>query len=51
MLRMDISLIMKLTIMKIAIHAAETPREGSLYQNIDIGLRFCFILCRKMPNI
>ena len=48
MLRMNISLIIKLTIMKTVIHRAETHREGSMSQNIDIGLRFCFILCRKM---
>ena len=34
--------------MKIAIHVAETHSEGSVSQNFEIGLSFCFILCRKM---
>ena len=49
---MDISLIMRLTIMKIAIHVTETDWEGRVSQNLDTGLSFCFILCRKVdfPN-
>ena len=34
--------------MKIAVHVAETHSEGRVSQNFDIGLSFCFILCRKM---
>ena len=39
-------LVMKLTIMQIAIHVAETHWEGRVSQNFDIGLSFCFIVCR-----
>ena len=45
---MDISLIMKITGMKIAIHVAETRLEGRVSQNFDLGLRFCFISCRRL---
>ena len=45
---MDISLIMKMTGMKIAIHVAEIRWEGRVSQNFDIGLSFCLILCRKL---
>ena len=34
--------------MKIAIHVTETDWEGRVSQNFDIGLSFCFILCRKV---
>ena len=46
---MDISLVIKLIIMKIAQHVPEIHWEGRVSQNIDIGLSFCFILilCRK----
>ena len=47
-LNMDISLIMKITGMKIAIHVAEIRWEGRVSQNFDIGLSFCLILCRKL---
>ena len=45
---MDISLIMNITGMKIAIHVAETRLEGRVSQNFDIGLSFCFILCSRL---
>ena len=47
-LNIDISLIMKRTRMKTAIPDAEIHWEGSLSQNSDIGLSFCFILCRRV---
>ena len=47
-LNMDISLIMKITGMKIAIHVAEIRWEGRVSQNFDIGLSFCLILCMKI---
>ena len=33
--------------LKTSIHIAEIYLEGSASQNSDIGLSFCFILCRK----
>ena len=36
--------------MKIAIHVTETDWEGRVSQNLDIGLSFCFILCRKVEK-
>ena len=45
---MNISLIMNITGMGIAIHVAETRLEGRVSQNFDIGLSFCFILCRRL---
>ena len=45
---MDISLIVNITGMIIAIHVAETHWEGRVSQNFDIALNFCFILCRKL---
>ena len=47
-LNMDISLIMKITGIKLAIHVAEIRLEGRVSQNFDIGLRFCFMLCRRL---
>ena len=47
-MNMNISLIMNITGMKIAIHVAETRLEGSVSQNFDIGLSFCVILCRRL---
>ena len=43
----DISLIIGFIIMKIGIHVAEDCLEGTLSQNVDIGLSFDFILCRS----
>ena len=40
---MDISLIINITGMRIAIHLAETHLEGRVSQNFDTGLSFCFI--------
>ena len=45
---MDISLVMKITGIKLAIHAAEIRLEGRVSQNFDIGLSFCFMLCRRL---
>ena len=40
-LNMDISLVMKLTFMKLAIHDAEIHCEGRVSQKFDIGPSFC----------
>ena len=45
---MHISLIINITGMKIAIHVAEIHWEGSVSQNFNIGLDFCFFLCRGL---
>ena len=45
-LNMDFSLILTLMCMKIFIHSAEICFKGSLSQNFDIGLSFCFMVCR-----
>ena len=45
-LNMDFSLIRTLMCMKIFIHSAEICFEGSVSQNVDIGLSFCFMVCR-----
>ena len=37
-----------ITGMRIPIHVAETRLEGRVSQNFDIGLSFCFILCRRL---
>ena len=47
-MNMDISLIMKITGIKLAIHVAEIRLEGRVSQNFDIGLSFCFMLCRRL---
>ena len=44
-LNMDFSLIIALTCMKICIHNAEICFEGSVSQNFDTGLSFCFMVC------
>ena len=44
---MDISLTDALIGLKIFVHIAETCFEGSVSQNYDIGLRFCFIVPRR----
>ena len=38
---------MILTALKTYIHAAKTHLEGSMSQNFDIGLSFCFMLFRR----
>ena len=45
---MNISLVIKVTIMKIAIHVAGIHYEGRVSQNFDIGPSFYFILCRRV---
>ena len=43
----DISLIITPIHLKTPIHLAETHLEGSVSQDFDIGLSFCFIVCRR----
>ena len=43
----DISLDMRLTCLKMAMHVYETHLEGRVYQNFDIGLSLNFIACRN----
>ena len=45
-LNMDFSLIMALTCMKMCIPNAEVSFEGSVSRNFEIGLSFCFMVCR-----
>ena len=44
---MDFSLIMALICMKSCIHSAEIFFEGSVSQNFDTGLSFCFMVEKK----
>ena len=44
---MDISLNIVLTSLIICICIAEIYMEGSVSQNFDLGLSFCFMLCRR----
>ena len=44
---MDISLIIAPICLKICMCTAEICMEGSVSQNFDLGLSFCFMLCRK----
>ena len=44
---MDISLTTALIGLKSFIHIAETCFEGSMSQNFDIWLSFCFVVCRR----
>ena len=44
---MDISLIMVLIRLNIYMCIAEICMGGSVSQNFDIGLSFCFIVCRR----
>ena len=46
-LNKDISLDMRLTCLKIAMHVHETHLEGRVSQNFDIGLSSNFIACRS----
>ena len=39
---------MKITGIKLAIHVPEIHLEGRVSQNFDIGLSFCFMLCRRL---
>ena len=45
-LNKDISLDMRLTCLKMAMHVYETHLEGRVSQNVDIGLSLNFIACR-----
>ena len=45
---MDISLVIKVTIMNIATCVAEIHCEGNVSQNLYIGPNFYFILCRRV---
>ena len=44
---MHISLIMALICLKTCICIAEIGMEGTVYQNVDIGLSLCVIACRR----
>ena len=33
--------------LRFSIHVTRTQLEGRVSQNIDIGLRFCFIVCKR----
>ena len=44
---MDISVIITLIFMKNCIHITKVCLEGSVSQNFDKGLSFCFMLCRR----
>ena len=44
---MDISLIIAPISLKICICIAETYMEGSVSQNFDLGISFCFMQCRR----
>ena len=46
-LNKDISLDMRLTYLKMAMHVYETHLEGRVSQNFDIGLSLNFIACRS----
>ena len=44
---MDISLIIALTCSKTCMCILEICMEGSISQNFDLGLSFCFMLCGR----
>ena len=44
---MDISLIIPFRILIFFVYVWKTYSEGSMSQNVDIGLSFCFIVCRR----
>ena len=44
---MDISQTNALIGLNISIHIGETCFEGRVSQNFDLGLSFCFIVCRR----
>ena len=46
-LNMDISLIMPLGILKFSVRVGRTYFKGRVSQNVDIGISFCFIVCRR----
>ena len=45
---MDISLIIAPICLRICMCIVEIWMEGSMSQNFDLGLSFCFMLCRGM---
>ena len=44
---MDISLIIAPICLKICMFIAEICMEGRVSKNVDLGLSFCFMLCRR----
>ena len=46
-LNMDSSLIIAAFCLKNCIYIAEICMEGSMSQNFDLGLSFCFMVCRR----
>ena len=46
-LNMDISLIISLICLKICMCIPEICMKGSMSQNFDLGLSFCFMLVRR----
>ena len=46
-LNMNISFIMPFEILIFFVYVGKTYFEGSVSQNFDIGLSFCFIVCRR----
>ena len=44
---MDISLIKRPKCLKFLLHIGETHIEGSMSQNFNIGLIYCFIVSRR----
>ena len=47
---MDISVDIILIDLKTCIHIAAICFEGSMSQNLDIGLSLCFMVCRRREN-
>ena len=45
---MDISLIIRLICLKFGMYFLKMYMEGRVSQNFDIGLSFCFIVCRRL---
>ena len=48
---MDNSLIMSLRYLKYNTHVGKTNFKGSMSQNLDIRLGYCFVLCRRWQFI
>ena len=46
-LNMDISLIIASISLKMCMCIAETYMEGSVSQDFDLGISFCFMQCRR----
>ena len=47
----DISLVTAPICLKICMYIPENYLEGSVSQDFDKGLRFCFIVCRRCHEI